>query len=172
MQPQLWQLACQTQTKTSPAWGKWLVAENSWCWVQGKRGAFKGLISNLVMVAHNELWWGYVWSSMQVKIPIWTAVVGWRYSQFWSKLDDGWVAELLLFWCMSLLRDCLHIMWMTIFCVFVWLWGGWNALQSVLSPCLEVINTWLPGSYSDRVTNDVQLTGTCTQDCMYPFKAW
>lgn len=186
MRPRPWQLACRTQTKrlTFPASAKWPVALRAHgAGAEEEKRSLLWLFIGLVMVGHNELWWGYVWNSMQVKIPIRTAVVGWLHSQLWSNVGtvwwwrSHWVACicvrawigvmflcLALCLCASLLWGCLRIVCKSI---FVYLSGREGRL-SVLSPCLQVMNTWLNGS----VTNDVTLTDTCTQGRTFPFLAW
>ncbi len=54
--------------------------------------------------------------------------------------------------------------------IFVYL-SDCGGRLSVLSPCLQVMNTWLNGSHSDRVTNDVTLIDICTQGHAFPFLA-
>lgn len=125
-----------------------------------------GLISESVMAGHNELWWGYVWNSMQVKIPIRTAVVGWPHSHLWSNVATA------RWWMSCVCSICVMFMCLVFFVFLCGCGGRLSALQSVLSPCLEVMNTWLNGSRSDRVTNDVTLIDAHTQGHAFPFLAW
>lgn len=97
--------------------------------VQGKERGLQlwvltGLIGRSVMVDHNELWWGYVWSSTQVKITIWANAVWLDYPQLWSN-NDGWCV--LTFFCV----------WKSLLWHFQHFVGG----------------SWLTGNHSDSMTN-------------------